>query len=65
MDGSKIKYIVLRESEYVDIGGWIDVVKIYASSVMIISFFFSEVVSKVNSNNGGEDVGGLRSKGNT
>lgn len=39
MDGSKIKYTVLRESEYADIGGWVDVVKIYASSVMIISFF--------------------------
>lgn len=45
-----VKYTVLRESKYADVSGWVDVVKIYASSVMIISvfFFFSEEVSKVN-----------------
>ena len=43
-----VKYTVLRESKYADISGWVDVVKIYASSVMIISVFFSEEVSKVN-----------------
>lgn len=39
VDGSKIKYMVLIERECADISSLVDVVKIFASSVMIISIF--------------------------